>query len=353
MTLSDLSDRPVLDPIPDAPLPEFPRNEELPEGCQLLEGLSDNDAYQVEYREATYVTRTLADGNACPRTIYVLVPSTKDPLVAAHNAGGYPCVLFVQGSAWHKQNIYQHFSDLVHLCEHGFVVAAVQYRESDLAPFPAQMIDAKAALRFLREHAAEYHIDTDRMAVWGDSSGGHTALMAAYTAGILSREEVPATQEEPFESLRVVVEGEAVELDDPNPQQSAEVRCVVDWYGPTLLDQMSRVPSAMDHTDPASPEGMVLGRCSPLTHPEWVAVASPLRYVPPASVRRLPPTLIMHGGRDQLVNFEQSVLLYQKLREADQDVTFYKLPDANHGSNGFRCAGALDVVETFLRKHLA
>ena len=49
----------------------------------------------------------------------------------------YPLIVYVQGSAWHKQNVYQHVGQLNYLCKQGFVVAIVQYRESDLAPFPA------------------------------------------------------------------------------------------------------------------------------------------------------------------------------------------------------------------------
>ena len=64
----------------------------------------------------------------------------------------YPLIVYVQGSAWHKQNVYQHVGQLNYLCKQGFVVAIVQYRESDLAPFPAQIEDTKTAIRFLRKH---------------------------------------------------------------------------------------------------------------------------------------------------------------------------------------------------------
>ena len=331
-------ERPLLDPIPTVPLAEFPQSDELPEGCQLLEGLADDDLFQVEYREATYVTRTLADGTACPRRLYVLIPSTKDPIKASYGKEGYPCVVFCQGSAWHQQNLYGHFADHIRLAQKGFVVASVQYRESDLAPFPAQMQDFKTAVRYLRAHAAELHLNPARMGAWGDSSGAHTVLMAAFTA------TGP-------QSTRV--EGELVELDTPEYASfSAKVNCVVDWYGPTVLDQMNRYPSAQDHTAPTSPEGFVLGRRNVVEHPQWVAAASPLSYIPQADERMLPPLLIMHGGRDQLVNFNQSVRLYEAMRRAGQDVTFYKLPDANHGSAGFRCDGALAVVEEFLRERL-
>ena len=329
---------PYVEPLTVA-LHDFPRSEALPEGCIELDDLADDDSYQVECRELTYVTRTLADGSPCPRKLYALVPSSKDPIKASYGAAGFPCVVFVQGSAWRKQHIYAHFADHVRLCSHGFVVVCVQYRESELAPFPAQMQDAKTAVRFVRAHANELHVDPTRVALWGDSSGAHTALLAAFTAGM---------------STQVAeAEGRAIDLDTPDyGEESAEVACVVDWYGPTVLELMNAVPSSQDHNGPASPEGAVLGGVTVREHPELAAAASPLSYIPPVAERILPPVLIMHGGRDQLVAFDQSVRLYEALRAAGQDVTFYKLPDAHHGSAGFRCAGAVDVVEGFLREHL-
>ena len=334
-----MPDKPTLiTPTPKVPLAEFPRNEELPVGCFLLEGTADDDCLQVECRELAYVTRTLADGSTYPLKLYVLIPSSKDPIYARYETDGYPCVVFCQGSAWHRQNLYGHFTDHVRLAERGFVVACVQYRESDLAPFPAQMQDFKTAVRYLRAHAAELHINPDRLGFWGDSSGAHTVLMAALTA------EGPAFAQ---------AEGENIDLDTPDYQEySCTSRCVVDWYGPADLGRMNLVPSAQDHMDAKSPEGQLIGRRNLFEHPEWARAASPVSYVPDAGDRMLPPILIMHGGRDQLVNFDQSCRLYERLRQAGQDVTFYKLPDANHGSNGFRCQEALDVVERFLRQHL-
>ena len=320
-------------------LDDFPRIEVVPEGCIELDGLVDDDSYQVECRELTYVTRVLAGGSPCPRKLYVLVPSSQDPIKASYGAAGFPCVVFVQGSAWRRQHLYAHFADHVRLCSHGFVVVCVQYRESDLAPFPAQMQDAKSAVRFVRARAKELHVDPMRVALWGDSSGAHTALLAAFTAGM-------ATQ-------GVEAEGRLIDLDTPDyGEQSAEVSCVVDWYGPTVLELMNAVPSSQDHNGPESPEGRVLGGVFVREHLGLAAAASPLSYIPPVGERALPPVLIMHGGRDQLVSFDQSVRLYEALRAAGQDVTFYKLPDAHHGSAGFRCTGALDVVENYLREHL-
>lgn len=328
--------RPYVEPIPNVPLQEFPQSE-LPEGCTAVDLPPDNGLYQVEYHEVTYVVRKMDNGCHCPRKMYVLVPIGTDPIHAIHNKT-FPCVVFVQGSAWRTQNLYGHFTDLVRLAEKGFVVACVQYRETSIAPFPAQEQDVKTAIRYLRAHASEFMLDPERIGLWGDSSGAHTAALVAFTA------DGPAS---------VKVEGRSFALDTSDyGDQSAEVSCVVDWYGPMALEEMNCVPSAQDHTKPNSPEGALLNGRNPRTHPEWARAASPLTYIPQVFDRKLPPVLIMHGGRDQLVNFEQSVLLFNVLRAAGQDVEFYQIPNAHHGSNGFRTAEALAMVERFLRAHL-
>lgn len=243
------------------------------------------------------------------------------------------------------------------LAEEGFVVACVQYRESDLAPFPAQVQDVRSAFAYLRRHAKEYAICPKNMALWGDSSGAHSTLIAAYTGAFMTDDRsaaLPAFKDlrsvGAVEQLAFLVEGETVCLADPDAfDEPFEPCCVVDWYGPVAIDQMNCVPSAQDHSAPDSPEGRLIGHRPVREHRERAAAANPISYIPSVERRVLPPTLIIHGDRDPLVNFEQSVLLYEALREAGQNVTFYRLPNAHHGCNGFRNDTALRIVWDFLR----
>ena len=89
-----------------------------------------------------------------------------------------PCVVFVQGSAWFKQDVYAQLPRVAKLAERGYAVAVVEYRHSGIAPFPAQIMDARNAVRFLRVHAEEYRIAPEKIVIAGDSSGGHTAMFA-------------------------------------------------------------------------------------------------------------------------------------------------------------------------------
>ena len=132
------------------------------------------EIYHVYKNDVVYVTRPEGE-----RTLQMLVPEVK-PESAQQK---YPTILYVQGSAWLKQDQYKRLSAMADLARRGFVTAILQYRESDLAAFPAQIQDAKTGVRFLRKHAEEYHIDVDNIFIMGDSSGGHTAVLAGITAG--------------------------------------------------------------------------------------------------------------------------------------------------------------------------
>lgn len=70
---------------------------------------------------------------------------------------------------------------MARLAQKGFVTGILQYRESALAAFPAPVEDAKTGIRFLRAHATEFKIDPTNIFILGDSSGGHTALLTAFT----------------------------------------------------------------------------------------------------------------------------------------------------------------------------
>lgn len=201
----------------------------------------------------------------------------------------------------------------------------IQYRPSDIAPFPAQMQDAKTAIRFLKKHAEEYHIDPEHMAVAGDSSGAHTALMVGFTG-----DDAPDT--------------------DLYGEYSAKVNCIVDSYGPTVFPLMNYFESSQNHYDPESPEGYEIGYKNVLEHVDLAMEASPLSYL--SEAKATPSTLIIHGGRDMLVPFSQSCQLYNYMKDLGKEVEFYKLNDANHGFLGFNNDTVLHIVLEFLKKHI-
>ena len=126
----------------------------------------------------------------------------------------YPLIVFIQGSGWTFPNIGYHLPHIAQFAMAGYVVATVTHRScNDGHPAPAFLQDVKSAIRYLRAHADEHQIDPTRVAAWGTTSGGNTALLLGMTG------------------------------DDPryvsavHPEQSDAVKVVVDVFGPT--DMMS------------------------------------------------------------------------------------------------------------------
>ena len=207
---------------------------------------------------------------------------------------------------------------------HGFAVAAINYRLSQHAIWPAQIEDCKAAVRWLRATAARHGYDPARVASYGGSAGGHLAAMLG-TTGDVKALDVGA-----------------------NLGLSSRVQAVVDFFGPTDFLQMDAHrlnAQAMVHEAPASPESqLVAGTIR--DHPDRVARANPVTYVTADD----PPFLIIHGDADLLVPHHQSELLDTALREAGVPVRFVTIEGGLHG--GDTEAKGFDQAMAFLTEKL-
>ncbi|MBQ8201004.1 MAG: alpha/beta hydrolase [Clostridia bacterium] len=298
--------------LPPYTVENFPENQTLPEGARTVQW-RDTFGYGVAFcPDIPYAER---DGE----TLHIQY------LTPRNDRTDNPLIVFVQGSAWFRQDVYIHLPEMLRMCQRGYCVALVQYRPSTVAAFPAQAEDAKTAIRFLRKDAKKYRFDPARVALWGDSSGGHTVLMAGITGN-----------------------------DWPNhpddEQDGAQVQCIVDWYGPTVVSEMAFEPSANEHASPDCPEGWLIGHLPVQEHPELAERTVPQRYLRPD--KATPPILIMHGSRDMTVNFQQSVHLYEAMRKLGKECEFVKVLGGDHGWRGFCCEEALNEVDAFLKKHL-
>ena len=304
---------PYLEPLRVMPA-DFPAEPELPEGCREVR-IKDDPLNVILKTNIVY-----AEKDGMPLHLHVFMPSK-----GMMDRTKYPLIIYITGSAWMAQDMDSMIPDLCAFAKRGYCIASVQYRPSSVSPFPAQVEDVKTAMRFMRMHADEYRADVTKTAYFGASSGGHTALFCGITGD-----------------------------DGPLPEQYPEYSCcanaIVDWFGPTDFPVMNCRPSTQDHVQPASPEGMVLGNVNVRDNPEKADAANPRLYL--SAEKATPPLLIMHGDRDILVPFHQSILLYERLRELGKDVEFYKLLDASHGFNGFQSTAAYDLVDEFLRRKL-
>ena len=303
---------------------EFPAFDEEIAGATWLDTTGDEMGVRyvpnVEYECVGGVSRVLQ----------ILLPTSRNakaPRPGMRAASRtYPCVVFVQGSAWMRQDVYGNLPCIARLAERGYVVAVVQYRDSGVASFPAPVQDARNAVRFMRVHAEEYGVDPARMAVMGDSSGGHTAVYA----GILHDDDTEANL---------------------FPGTSAEVSCIVNLYGSTDLTFDDSNPSTPNHNLPDSPEGLEMGGINlreDRAARELLSVRCNIN-----EDTQIAPVLSFHGTKDRTVNTRCSTLLHQRLVETGHDSTLYLLRGADHGGPEFWTPQVLDVVHAFIQKHVA
>ena len=292
---------------------DFPESETSAEGMKVLQGDQNNIEPKVQDIQPVYAVK---DGKELHiRFIF--------PVHQGHEEEKYPLLVFIQGSAWKEQSMNNHVMDLYEIVKSGVAAAIVQYRPSTLAPFPAQVQDAKSAVRYLVQHAPAYPIDINNIFLAGDSSGGHTALCSLAT----------------WEDGR---------LDDEGTPLPA-LRGCIDFYGPTHLEQMNYEPSLVEHRGEHSPEGLEIGGYDVVDKPELAYRCSPVAYF--KERQNIPPLLILHGSKDTQVPFGQSVILYERLKELKIDPgEFYQVKGADHGGSLFWCQAVKDVVIDFINR---
>ncbi|RYE16710.1 MAG: alpha/beta hydrolase [Sphingobacteriales bacterium] len=222
---------------------------------------------------------------------YVTYPgvSLKLDLYPAQKPGKRPCVVVVHGGSWSSGNSLQLPELNSYLAKMGYHVAAINYRLAPAYKNPAPVQDVKAAIDYLRAHANELNIDTNKFVLLGRSAGAQVALLAAYTL------HIPG------------------------------LKGVVDFYGPADMVWGYSVPAKPLVMDSQGVMQKYLGGTYEQVPANYKA-SSPVEFV----TRQAPPTLIIHGGNDVLVAYEHSTRLEKKLQENGIKYYWLKLPWATH-----------------------
>lgn len=256
-----------------------------------------------------------ANYNGCKRYLQMIFPFRR---VWEQNEK-FPLLLFIPGSAWHRQEMYNNIPQYTHIAERGIFFAAMQYRESDIATFPAQIYDVHNAIDYLIKNADRFHINTNRIFLAGNSSGGHIALMASFTkAHGLYLDKNPS----PYIIRGVIAESAPADL---------------------MLCQSEALPSWMK----TRPSGDLLGVTSVNANRELAEKASCELYI--AKGVKVPPVLLFHGDQDPIVSVEHSRRLYEMLKNNQHAVTYYELQGASHGGAAFWTNCIIDIIENFIQ----
>ena len=241
-----------------------------------------------------------------------------DLIIPKHREGHVPCpaIVWVCGGAYRVVDHSVWIPEMLYFARKGYVVASIEYRTSNEAKFPAALIDAKAAVRYLKVHAKELCIDPDRICIMGESAGGTMAGLVGVTGG---RKE--------FE------QGDNLNVD-------SRVRAVVDFYG---LADLVHVPL---NESPDVPPWVLQDFLGQNYTKETAAGASAVTYID----ENTPPFMILHGEADPLVPLEQSSRLYEELGKNGVEAELYIIEGAGHGADEFYQEEVLELVADFLAR---
>jgi acetyl esterase/lipase len=259
-------------------------------------------AYEISITAAPYVEppigpvpgvvveRDVEYGKAGDRSLkldlFLPAETPKEPL---------PLVVFIHGGGWNardKTDGHRHVPPLV--ASGKYIGATIDYRLAGEAKWPAQLYDCKAAIRWLKANAVKYHINPEKIGVWGSSAGGHLANMLGTTGDV-----------------------KELEGDCGTPDQSTKVACVVDFCGPSDM-----------RTQPDGGHFKFLFGKPAEEMPDVVKAASPITYV----TKDTPPFLIVHGTADTSVPLLQAERFYETLKVAKAPASIIRIEGGGHNS---------------------
>lgn len=242
-----------------------------------------------------------------------------------------PAVIFVHGGGWEAGDRESGLLVSMLLAKRGFFTATIGYRLSPVAMYPAQIHDVKAAIRFVRAHATEWHVDPDRIGIWGVSAGGHLTALAALNG------DYPG-----------------LEGDSGTPGVSSRVQCAVPICPPTdFIFPWHHLDGTEATDEEFGPVTRLLGNL-PRHVPHLAQLASPAGLVEPGDA----PMLILHGTADTVVPFAQAERLQANAQAAGNEADLLTLPDVGHDVGAHLLAGYADpygtkaAVADFFTRHL-
>jgi acetyl esterase/lipase len=238
-----------------------------------------------------------------------------------------PGIVVIHGGGWlegdkssfasRKHGVPGNIEDFANL---GFVAVTINYRLSGEAPFPAALEDCRCAVRWLRAHATEYNLDAKHIGAFGNSAGGHLALLLGMTGKEGGNEQAPY------------------------PRESSRVQAVVSDSGPVDLlyqyehDQLKQVASKFLGGPPEGERAAVYRQASPVHRIN----------------KETPPLLLIYGGADGQVPVETADQFVVDLGRAGlKDVSYVRFGTVDHCPYSLvRVASLRPVVDDFFVRTL-
>lgn len=244
-----------------------------------------------------------------------------------------PLIVFLCGGGWTEVDPDVWIPELTYFAKHGYVVASVTYSLAPTWFFPEPLKDIKLAIRYLRAHADRFGIDPERIAVMGESAGGHFAALAGVT-------------------------GETREFDAGDwLEQSSAVKAAVPWYpcvdmmdfeGRGDIASYGAKPQNLKRGREFEPQSMLAGVQRVREHPDLAAAMDPCTYI----TEKTPPFLILHGSGDTIVPIHNSEKLYDTLQAHGVPSDFVVIEGADHAAYPFVQTQVKELILDFLNRNV-
>lgn len=220
-------------------------------------------------------------------------------------------IILIHGGGWNSgnKNDFTTYVDSFKKRMPDYAIFNINYRlVNDRNLFPTQENDVRTAVDFITKNSKEYAINKNKLVLLGVSAGGHLALLQGYK------------------------------------YRSPKIAAIVDFFGPTDLLTMYQKP-----WHPLVPYALqMITGTTPKHNSEIYKESSPINYVSSQSA----PTLILHGGSDNIVNVSQSKSLKNKLDKAGVKNELIIYPGKSHGWYGQTLSNSFDRIEGFLQSYV-
>jgi acetyl esterase/lipase len=251
--------------------------------------------------------------------------------------GPFPVIVDIYGGGLIFGDKSSHkLEPALRMLDKGYAVVSVDYSLIHQKDFPFQIYEIKAALRFLRAHADEYQLDMDHVALMGESSGAHLAVMTGVSASV--------------DALQNPFMGD-------NNNQPETVNAIIAMYGPYAFDQFvsqfeeSGVTPKYAETGTAeSFEGQMFNKQAPKDVPQRVKNYNPEMYFND----QMPPILAFAGTADAVVPYQQTVNMIDAARQyvPEEKAVLHLVEGTGHGPASYMTPEFTDEKIAFLEKWL-
>jgi acetyl esterase/lipase len=239
-----------------------------------------------------------------------------------------PGIVVIHGGGWLEGDRSSFASrehgvpgNIIDFALQGYVAVTINYRLSGEAPYPAALEDCQCAVRWLRAHAKDYHLDPRYIGAYGNSAGGHLAMLLGMTG-----------------------KGDGPAGDAPYPNESSRVQAVVSDSGPIDLIYQH------EHNALRQVVEQFLGG-----PPDGKRVAAYRRASPRHQIAKdTPPLLLIYGVADAQVPVESADEFVLALQRAGvKDISYHRLAYVDHCPYSLvRIPSLQPIVNEFFRRTL-